>query len=153
MKNVKIIALLLFSLAFCLLMACDKKEKEAPDVRGQFLGAWKGSVSAESGVSGAGKLPDVPIAMAVTKTANTSNKLTFTPDDAYGAIMTAVVDGNAFTFDENTRSEDFKGKTRSVTTNGSGTINGNTMTISGTTRNEAPFATTESAWSMNLTKQ
>ena len=143
MKTVRTITLLLFGFAFCLLMACSKKEKEAPDTREQFLGAWKGKMNAKLPLLDTAK----NVTMTVSKTANSSNKLNFTADQ--GLTFTATADGNNFTIDERTAKINYLGNDFPLALNGSGTVNGKTMTGSGT----ATYLTYSGPWSMNLTKQ
>src|SRR6218665_3577906 len=132
MKTVKEITLLLFSFAFCLLMACSKKEKEAPDTREQFLGTWKVEAI------GSTQEKNDSVTIVVTKKANTSDKLTLASAPAKGTSIgsldnaTATVNGNALTLDEVKKNADIYNQTIAITMNGTGAVNGNTMTLSGT---------------------
>src|SRR6218665_372669 len=158
MKTVKEITLLLFSFAFCLLMACSKKEKEAPDTREQFLGTWKGVATIKVEAIGSTQEKNDSVTIVVTKKANTSDKLTLASAPAKGTSIgsldnaTATVNGNALTLDEVKKNADIYNQTIAITMNGTGAVNGNTMTLSGTMKYQI-LTTISSPWSMNLTKQ
>src|SRR6218665_1485206 len=156
MKTVKEITLLLFSFAFCLLMACSKKEKEATDTREQFLGTWKGVATIKVEAIGSTQEKNDSVTIVVTKKANTSDKLTLTSAKrtSIGNLdnATATVNGNALTLDEVKKNADIYNQTIAITMNGTGTVNGNTMTLSGTMKYQI-LTTISSPWSMNLTKQ
>lgn len=89
----------------------------------------------------------------ITKTANTTNKITVTDASDPKEIMNATVNGNSITFDQSIRDVSGDGYTATATFSGTGAINGKTLTATGTLKYSRNGANYNGTWSAVWAKQ
>ena len=145
MKNLK----LLFS-AILLVALVASCKKDTTDDRAQFLGTWTGTINSI--------VPDLSSntskAETLTITAGTasSSQIILTQTGST-VILTGNVSGNKYTYIEYTSIGTTNGIAVSIKQNGTGTLNGNIITESGTLVYTIGTAVYQGTWSSSLTKQ
>jgi hypothetical protein len=145
MKKLKLI-LGTFLLLATLSISC---KKESTDTRPQFVGTWTGTVSMiVPGLNPSNKAESLTI---TTGTGN-SNQLVITQVGSTVA-MTAVTNGNTYKYDEYTQSASLGDVTVSMKFNGTGTLNGNVLSESGTVTFTMSGVSYPGTWSSTLNKQ
>jgi hypothetical protein len=140
----------LFLSAFLLVSLITSCKKDTTDVRDKFLGTWTGTINliipALSTNSG-----KVEIMTITAGTANAS-QIIFTQTGST-VVPTGNVSGSMYTYDEYTSTAISNGVTITSKFDGTGTLNGNTITESGTIVYTIGTTAYPGTWSSSLTKQ
>jgi len=147
----------LFGAMLLLAIVGSCKKDEAVDERDKFVGTWKGTTTTS--------VPDLsindtkPITLTISKNKINPKQLDITDgEDSY----TAIVNGNTYTYNDFTWTgtielEDEEGNPYTVTASykmtGTGSINGSSITESGTIRLFVVGEEYPGAWSRTLVKQ
>ena len=145
MKNFKMFlgTLLLVSL----FISC---KKEATDNRPQFVGTWNGTNSMI--VSGLNSNTSNAVSITIAEGTGNSNQIILTQTGSTVA-RTAVVNGNSYKYDEYTGTTSLGDLTISMKINGTGTLNGNVISESGTVTITVAGVDYPGTWSSTLNKQ
>jgi hypothetical protein len=142
MKNLNF---LIGSFLLITLISCSKEET---DDRDKFVGNWKGTVTMiVPGMSI--NSSDASIQVVSKGTAN-PKQIIFSEA---GESTTANVNGNGYTYDESIQTGTIEGETVSIKVNGTGSINGNVITESGTIKIYVLGQEFSGSWSSTLNKQ
>lgn len=147
MKNLTILGLC----ALTIFSACKKKTEEPVDARDQYLGTWEGTMTTT--VLDLSILNVETDKEVITKTANTTNKITLTDASDATERMTATVNGNSIIFEQGTRIYHGDGYTATLTINGTGTISGKALSATGTLKVTKNGSTYDGSWSASWAKK
>lgn len=136
----KILFVLMVSLA--VFQSCEKKEK---DPRDKYVGTWRGLYTVKLDALGVNESDSV----VVTIKKDTSNVNQILIDD-----QEAVVNGDTYTYKEISEAEiDPVLGPLIITVNGSGILNGTSITESGTIKVKTAGLNLTGTWSQNLKKK
>lgn len=144
MKPLTLLALGAF---FIIFSACQQKTEDT-DAREQYLGTWTGTVTIIVPSQSINRT-DVDKEV-VTKTANRRNKITLTSQPDTTGYITTTVNGSSITFDPVAVEDGIENGIRG----GTGTINGKTLTASGTLKYLSREGTPhDGTWSATWSKE
>lgn len=127
-----------------LFVSCSKDET---DDRDQFVGTWKGTQTLS--------IPSLYYnetysgTLIITKSSGDDSKILINSD---GEVMSATVSGKSYIYEEYSYTDYSGSSPITITQRGSGTINGNTITESGTLTFFIDGETYPGTWSTTLTK-
>ena len=145
MKNFK-----LFLSAILLVSLITSCKKDTTNVRDKFLGTWTGTINLiipALGTNG-GKVE----ILTITAGTASASQIILTQTGST-VVPTGNVSGSTYTYDEYSSTAVSNGVTITSKFDGTGTINGNTITESGTIVYIIGTATYPGTWSSSLSKQ
>ena len=138
----------LFSLT--ILFSCNKASTTT-DPRNQFVGTWKGT---ENFTISSLLDSSFSTTKVITKSTTDSSQIIIVDSADVAAPQTATVNGNSYTYKNFTETTTMQGKIVTINLGGSGIINGNKLTESGTISTVVPGTSLSlgGTWSSSLSK-
>ncbi len=125
-------------------------KKEATDTRPQFIGTWNGTNSMI--VSALNSNSSNAVSITIADGTGNSNQIVLSQAGSTVA-RTAVVNGNSYKYDEYSGTTSLGDLSISMKLNGTGTLNGNVISESGTVVITVAGVDYSGTWSSTLNKQ
>jgi len=145
MKNITLI-----SIVIIVLMAGCKKDETSPpvDARDKYVGVWKGNTTLS--IPALDFSETIEGTQTISLSSTNSQRILITSS---GEVMYADMNGNSYVYQEYTITDAYEGETWVEQYNGTGTLNGTTLTETGTVKISYMGETYNGTWTCTMTKQ